>query len=104
MYYVIIESPFGRVLAYCRGIIEVGDEAAYVYNGQPEEHRGHVAAVMFVLNEKDPNAVFARVACGASEPLRVTAVFYRHDMPEEYPEETQEAAEELPEQTQEATE
>ena len=81
MYYVIIETGAGNFLAKCPIIIDTGDEAAFMFNGQPDsEHRGKVIAVMYVLKENDPSAVFARKAFGAEHPARVTAIFDRRDV------------------------
>ena len=81
MYYVIIETEAGKFLAKCSIIIDTGDEAAFMFNGQTDcEHRGKVIAVMYVLKENDPSAVFARKAFGGKNPARVTAIFYRRDV------------------------
>lgn len=84
MYYVIIVNEFGRFLARCSALIDADYEAAFVFDGQPDaEHRGRVAAAMYVLKEDDPAAVFAREAFGGKAPARVTAIFYRRDVPED---------------------
>ena len=84
MYYAIIENEFGRFLARCSELIAADYEAAFVFHGQPEtEHRGRVAAAVYVLKEDDPVAVFAREAFGGKTPARVTAIFYRRDVLED---------------------
>ena len=84
MYYVIVENEFGKFLAKCSAIISEDFEAAFVFDGQPDtEHRGRVAATMYILKEDDPAAIFAREAFGGKNPARVTAIFYRRDVVEE---------------------